>query len=140
MGIASFHRALSQVLVVVNQQKKLLLATILGAVVNVILNIFLIPRFSLYGAAYASLITNLFIFILYFAFVVKSGVKPVDPRIFLISSIAFLSSLMMYFIVSLKSIYYLNIFILVALGIAVYFLCLFPAKFLADHFLKFKKI
>jgi O-antigen/teichoic acid export membrane protein len=44
----------------------------IGAVVNVILNFVLIPRFSLYGAGYATLITYFLMFVLMYIYIKKN--------------------------------------------------------------------
>lgn len=59
--MAFFHYLWSpyhQALVVFNQQRRVFLIHLAGAVVNVLLNAVLIPRFSLYGAATASALTQ----------------------------------------------------------------------------------
>ncbi|MDO8743404.1 MAG: flippase, partial [Candidatus Azambacteria bacterium] len=70
-GILLLAAAFLQVLIVANHQKKLILATLFGAVVNIALNIILIPKYSFYGAAFASCVTQLLIFFLLFIFTLK---------------------------------------------------------------------
>ncbi len=48
-----------------NQQKMVLKVSLLGALVNIALNIVLIPHFSLYGAALSTLITMVFMLVTY---------------------------------------------------------------------------
>jgi len=52
------------VLIVSNNQRKILVLSFVGAIINIILNIILIPLYSLYGASLATLITYLVILIL----------------------------------------------------------------------------
>lgn len=47
-----------QILTVINKEKDVLLSTIIGATINIILNVILISRFSYNGAAIASVITE----------------------------------------------------------------------------------
>lgn len=49
------------ILVVAGQEKQLLLATAVGAISSVTLNLILIPCFSLYGAAIATILSELFV-------------------------------------------------------------------------------
>lgn len=65
MGISAVYRSFNMILIVVNEQKKVLFVTILGAATNIVLNLILIPKFSFNGAAFAALITHLFLFVLY---------------------------------------------------------------------------
>ncbi|WP_412987485.1 flippase [Pontimicrobium sp. IMCC45349] len=52
--------SVSQVLNMTKHQKELKNITIVCAVLNILLNLFLIPKFGILGAAYASLISNVF--------------------------------------------------------------------------------
>ena len=56
--------AYNQVLIVFNQQKRVFVAHVAGAVFNVVLNMFLIPWLSYFGAALASVLTQLLLFCL----------------------------------------------------------------------------
>jgi O-antigen/teichoic acid export membrane protein len=49
------------ILVAIGREKQLLLATAVGAISSVTLNLILIPRFSLYGAATATILSELFV-------------------------------------------------------------------------------
>lgn len=53
------------------KQKLVTIVTSLGAILNVSLNLILIPLYGLEGAAFATVITELFGFLVYFYFVVK---------------------------------------------------------------------
>jgi len=52
----------SQVLIIFNKQRKLSGVVFIGAIINVALNVILIPKFSLYGSAIATVITHAFVF------------------------------------------------------------------------------
>ena len=54
-----------QILVVVGKEKRMLFISVIGAVLNVILNLFLIPLYAHNGAAYASAFTELLVCFLY---------------------------------------------------------------------------
>lgn len=53
------------------KQKIVAIGTCLGAILNISLNLFLIPRYSLEGAAFATVITEVFGFLIYFYYVMK---------------------------------------------------------------------
>ena len=128
-GIICLHLPFSKVLIVSNQQKKVLLVYFVGAAVNVILNLILIPRYSLYGAAIATITAHSLMFLMYFEFVVRF--TPIDPlkfRFLLIAVLAVFSSLFMYFVISLPRIYNLNVIISVLTGAIIYFIVFFILK------------
>ena len=80
-GISFLCGPFSQILVVSNQQKKLFFVTLAGAVINVILNLILIPRYSLYGAAATTVVTVFLIFFLLFHFTSKlTPIKPLNLK------------------------------------------------------------
>lgn len=54
----------TQVLLTFNAERKLLFATIVGAVINVVLNLFLIPQFAQNGAAVASVLSEIVVTII----------------------------------------------------------------------------
>lgn len=68
---ASLSAILYKVLIILNKQKIYLFISIAGAVINVILNFILIPKFFIFGAAYASVSTQLILFIIYISVVRK---------------------------------------------------------------------
>lgn len=59
VGLSSFFG--NQVLVTIGKEKYVLFSTIIGAIANVILNYFLILRFQIYGAAVASVCTEILV-------------------------------------------------------------------------------
>jgi O-antigen/teichoic acid export membrane protein len=120
-GITYLNTSLAYVLIVADQQKKNFVITLCGALVNIVLNLILIPKYSLYGAAVATLITMLLMFALYSVFVSKfSTVKILDLRIILFLLAASLSSFFMCFTISHILVYNLNIIFLVLIGAAAY--------------------
>jgi len=125
-GIVFFIYAFSQILIVSNQQKKNFWITFTGAVVNIVLNLILIPKYSLYGAAISTLITMLLIFILYLIATAKfTSVRPLNLKIFLVFLGAIFSSVPMYFAISWPLTYNLNVILTVLIGAGVYLICLF---------------
>ncbi|MFA5441747.1 MAG: flippase [Candidatus Paceibacterota bacterium] len=69
-GISYFSTSLGYALFVFNQQKKAFWAYLIGALLNVPLNAFLIPKYGFYGAAIATVITA-FITFLVLVYLVK---------------------------------------------------------------------
>lgn len=53
-------------LAAINKQRFVVIVTCIGAILNIILNLFLIPKFSYFGASFATVITELIIFIIMF--------------------------------------------------------------------------
>jgi len=137
-GISFFCNPFSQILVVANQQRKAFWIALFGAIINVILNIILIPKYSLYGAAIATVITFLLIFFLFFKFTIRlTSIKPLNIR-FISSFIGVcLASSLMYFVVSQPQIYQLNVFFSILTGTGVYLVCFLGYKKLVNQFLNF---
>lgn len=131
-GISFISIPFRQILVVFNQQKKLFWITLGGAGINVVLNLILIPKYSLYGAATATVITVCLIFFLLSKFALKfTSIKPLNFKFFLTFLSSILASALMYFVISQPQIYHSNIFISIFSGALVYFLGLFLLKILA---------
>lgn len=61
----------TQILMIVNEEKKLLYSVIIGAVINVLLNMFLIPKFQQNGAACASVIAETIVMLIQYVFAKK---------------------------------------------------------------------
>lgn len=63
--LMSMSALLYKILIVIGKQKYYLYVTLLGAVINILFNLILIPQFSIFGAVYASLATNIVVFLTY---------------------------------------------------------------------------
>jgi len=125
-GISFFCTPLQYLLIAANQEKNFFWITSSAALVNIILNFILIPRFSLYGAAAATAITYILILILFLKFIMKFAiVQPFSLKLFPIFISAFLSSALMYFAVSQPQIYHLNVFFSILIGVLVYGVAIF---------------
>lgn len=128
-GILLLYAAFYQVLIVANHQKKLILAALFGAVVNIALNIILIPKYSLYGAAIASCITQLLLFFLFFIFTLKfTSIRFPDLRFLNFLAIIMISGAAMSFVLVQPQIYYLNVFLSIIVGILTYVATFFVLK------------
>ncbi|MFH1582624.1 MAG: flippase [bacterium] len=134
-GIIFLCSPFNQVLIVSDQQKKLFWSVLLGAIINIILNLILIPKFSLYGAAFATVITHLLVFYLLFKFTLKfTAIKPFTSRFLLIFTGIIFSSAVMYFVIIQPQIYHLHILLSILIGAAVYFGTFFVLKFMLKYF------
>lgn len=120
-GITFLQRPLLDATIVLGQQAKIFWITLSGALVNISLNLLLIPKYSLYGAAGATVVTNCFILLIAIVFIKKfTFVHFPILRIFLTFLASALSVGLMYFVVTQLLIYNINIFLLVIAGAAIY--------------------
>lgn len=129
VGIIFLYRPFYDAMIIFNQQTKTFWVTVGGAVVNVVLNFILIPTYSLYGAAFATLVTNVLV-LLAIAVSMKNLTFIRFPvlRIFLTFLAASASSAVMYIAIKQTLLYNINIFILVILAAAAYFITFFGIK------------
>lgn len=107
-----------------------------NCIVNLALNIILIPKYSLYGAAAATVISEIFYFIGYY-YIISKSVFSLNIFKFMIKPI--ISSVMMGIIIH----YFLsiNVFLLVILGAGIYFLFMYWMKaFSEEDFAMINKI
>ena len=103
--------------------------------INVILNLILIPEYSLYGAAVATVITYLLIFVLFFHLTIKyTYIKPLNLKTLLIFAGALLSGLIMYFTISQTQIYHLHTLLSISIGAIVYFVSYLILRRITQHF------
>jgi len=120
-GIIILTSPFGQALIISNQQKKLFWITLSGAVLNIILNLILIPEYSLYGAAFTTLVTVLLIFFLSFRLTLKlTSIKPLNLKLFLTFISSLIACIPMYFMISRPQIYNLNVLISVLIGAITY--------------------
>lgn len=120
-AVGMLNGPLNQALIVADQQKKFLWLSLFGALLNVILNLVLIPRYSLYGAAFATLTTFLLIYFLAFRFTLTSTpIKPFNLKLLPSFLAAIFSSFLMYLVISLPEISNLYVLWIVLIGFLVY--------------------
>lgn len=128
-GLIFLCRPFFDVMIASNQQKNTFWIAFSGALLNVILNLILIPKYSLYGAAVATVITYIVILLINIWFTRKfTPIRISYLKFFSVFIIAALSSALMYFVIIQPSIYNLNIFFSVMVGALVYFPCLLFLK------------
>jgi len=136
-GIIFFYTTFQWILVISDQQKKLFWAVLSGAIINIILNLILIPKFSLYGAAVATVITHLSIFFLLVRFTLKfTTINPFNLKLLLSFIGAILCTIPMYFVIIQPQIFYLNVILTILIGIVIYSTFLFGYKKLVGKILK----
>lgn len=125
-GLNFLYNPYGTALVVTGQQKKHLLGTAAAALINIILNILLIPRFSLYGAGIATLISYMFLLALEVEFVRRfTSIAIWNARLTRTFFTAGVASLAMAFLISQPMFATSHVLILVGVGVASYFALLF---------------
>jgi len=128
-GITFFCYPFFQALIVSNQQRKLFWITLLGAILNIGLNLILIPEYSLYGAAFATVVTWLLVFVLLYKFTSKfTPIRPFNLKFLFELTNASFSSFIMYLVISRSAVYNLNVFSSVLIGVGVYAICFLYIK------------
>ena len=129
-GILLFQAPLYQALLIFNQQKKFFPLVLSGAIINFILNLILIPRYSLYGAAVSSVATALVILLLYTGIArYFTNIKLFNLKLFGTGIISVFSTLIMYFFISNPRIYNFQIFLLLFIGVLTYSAVFLGVKF-----------
>ncbi len=124
-----------QALIISNQQKRLFWIALSGAIVNIGLNLILIPKYSLYGAAFTTVITLFLILFLLYKFTLKfTPIKPFNLKFLFTFLSAGLSSIVMYFVISQQIVYNLNVIFSVLVGALVYLFFFWSFKKLVDLF------
>lgn len=136
VALSFLSEPLNQALIVANQQEKFLLVTFGAALANSILNIILIPRYSLYGAAISRIIALFLIFLLLFKFTFKfTPIRPFNLKFLLVFASSLISCVPMYFFISWQKICNLNILILISIGALIYLISYYGCRKLTFQFL-----
>lgn len=136
-----FSYPFSQILFALNHQKIIFLITFFSAIIDVILNIILVPKYSLFGAAASSVFCAFLSFVLHFLFTVRLTPikKPINYNFLFYFLGSCISCFLMYLTISFPMIYSLHIILLVSFGALIYFSSFFLYNFIF-HPLWFKKI
>jgi len=131
---------LNQILVVAHQQKRLFFVNLLGAIINIILNIILIPILSLYGAALSTVATYFVLFLLTYLLVSRfTEVRPININILTTFFITIIATAIMCFMLKNIQIYKLQLFPLVFMGAIIYFAVFLSAKIIISRIVLSKK-
>jgi len=97
-----------------------------GAFVNVLMNVFLIPRYGLYGAAWASVVTHLVILIVLFSFAARhTQLKPVNEAFLTAILGSAISGVLAYLVMMVMR---GNLWFSISLGTIVFAACIFGLK------------
>ncbi|MDO8742949.1 MAG: polysaccharide biosynthesis C-terminal domain-containing protein, partial [Candidatus Azambacteria bacterium] len=95
----------------------------------------LIPKYSFYGAAFASCVTQLLIFFLLFIFTLKfTSIRFPDLRFLIFLAQVFVSGAVMSIVLSMPQVYYLNVFLAIIIGIISYGISIFTLQFIRNRF------
>lgn len=126
VAITFIHYPYSVILIVSDHQKKNFLLILAGILMNVILNVILIPLYGFYGAIISVIISSLAIL---FLTIITSKkyieISLFNTKLLKYSIIAGLFSFVMFLVLNLPFIWHLNIFYSVAIGALTYaVLCL----------------
>ncbi len=113
----------------INLQMVVTKQTIGSAVLNIMLNLVLIPRYSYVGASVATVASELFAFAFFFWFTSKSEYKIHGSMMTYLPKVLFASLIMAIFIQLLRD---LNLFLLIFLAAGVYFSALYLMRILDD--------
>ncbi len=113
----------TQILLTFNEERKLLICTAIGAVINITLNAFLIPRFMQDGAAFASVISEAMVTLLTYNFARKFIKIRVNwKNIFDILFASVIMTIILYLIkINLNAGMIVKLVICVVIGVATYF-------------------
>ena len=110
----------STIIISMHKEKKALIVLGSIVVVNILSNLILIPLFSLYGAAFSTVFTELIYFIGYYVIILKDY-KAIPFWNHLLKPLV--SSVLMFFVLLFFNTY--NVFILILLGIFTYLISMF---------------
>ncbi len=118
----------------INKQLTFTFVTGGAAILNIGINLMLIPRYSYLGAAIATVITELAVLILLYYFASKAGYKINMSKTFLkpVIASAIMAAAIIFF-------YDMSLFILIGAGAAVYFMVLFLIKGIGNEELRIMK-
>lgn len=120
-GIIYIQQIFSNTIVAIGKQKKLILPNLIVVVVNVLLNIILIPKLSYIGASIATIVTQIILCAVSYH-IVHKYLPKIQIRLYMIGK-ALISSLVMGLVIYL--LYNLNMFIVITISIPVYFVALY---------------
>jgi len=125
VGISFLNYPYAAILVVSDHQKRNFGLIIFGAILNIILNLFLIPMFGFYGTIISTIISSLVVFLLTIFYSQKMGlISPFNKDLFKVSLMSLISSFAMYFVIVSNFIAGLNIIFVVLIGAFIYCLIL----------------
>ncbi len=126
VGLNFITQVFNNCVIASSQQKKLVMPYVIFVIVNIVLNLLLIPKFSYIGAAIATLITALMGLILTSLIAHKSVINLHLEQSIIIKSL--FSSLIMGSLLYYFNLQGVNLFILIAIGVFSYLLLMILVK------------
>lgn len=105
----------------INRQSSRTICQAAVALINIALNIFLIPKYGFIGAAYAAIISETFFIILYAYFTIRHGIRA---NLFHVIAKPLIASAVMFFVISKIESVFIGIFV----GFISYFIALIVIK------------
>ena len=125
-GIIFLYEGFRQTLIISHLQRKIFWIVLSGAAINIVLNFILIPKYSLNGAALATVATNVVIFSLFLKFTLKyTALNPFNPEISANLIRVLISGGIMYLTISRSFVYNLPVIVSILVGTIVYFTAFF---------------
>ncbi|HCM36487.1 MAG: hypothetical protein A3J30_03060 [Candidatus Wildermuthbacteria bacterium RIFCSPLOWO2_02_FULL_47_9c] len=138
VGLNFLYRPFNDVMIISNHEGKMFWITLVGAGINVALNLILIPRYSLYGAAGATVATYSLLLIVIMVFVKKfTTLRFPLARIGLTVLTSGFSAFLMYMALQYLLLSHMHVVLLMLVGAAVYlFAFLGFRKFVVTKYFK----
>lgn len=122
-GLSFLYYPYSMVLIVSDQERKNLTLILIGAGINIILNLILIPQYTLYGAAISTIIAGFIVLLLGASFSwYFTAISPFNLKLFRVLIIALLAGGVMLFCLKQFFIYNLHVLLSALIGGVIYFL------------------
>lgn len=126
IGISFINYPYTMILVVADKQKNTFLLMAIGAALNIVLDFIFIPRYGFYASIAATIISCLVVLLLTVILSWRHKVIHVfNKKLFSAAFISLFSSAAMYFVVTLKPIYDLNVVLVSVIGFLTYIGVLF---------------
>ena len=120
-GLLLLIRAFNEILIILDKQIKVFWIALFGAIINIILNFTLIPKYSLYGASISTLFTMIIMLIFYYTSTKKfTSIKPINKNTVLTLIISVIASIPMYISISFLSNNNVNIILIILIAGIIY--------------------
>lgn len=129
-----FNIVIANVIYSIGKQAVVMKASIIGVIFNVILNVLLIPKFSLNGAGIATVLTEILVFLIIFYYISiyfhKLAITEMTYRPIVATSV------MAIFILFFR---HINMFLIIILSVIIYFVTLYLIKGVTEEDIKLIK-
>lgn len=140
-GVLLIYNPFYQVLLVSNQQKKFFWIILSGAMLNIVLNLILIPKYTLYGAAVATLISHILVLFLLYLFTLKyTSIRIPYFKFLNVFTGTIISGTIMLFAILIPQIYYSHIILSISIGAGIYVVCLLIYRKLISQFFAYQTL